>query len=131
VWSLIKAILIKLGVLRGLLAVLGSLAAILPLAIALLKLIGLPLLVVMLVLGLPLLVVLALLGFPLIAVLAIGGIVMGMVLAVITLGLVALKFFLFVVVPIWLAFRIARWAFRRGGGERRTPGETHEAPSTP
>jgi hypothetical protein len=121
-WSIVKAVLIKLGVLRGLIAVLGSLAAILPIAIALIKLIGLPLLVVMLVLGLPLLLVLALFGFPFIAVLAIGGIVMGMVFAAITLGVIALKFFLFVVLPIWLVWKVAKWALGwRDGGELRTP----------
>lgn len=119
-WSILKAILIKLGMLRGLIAVLGSLAAVLPIALALIKLVGLPLLVVMFVLGLPLLLVLALFGFPFIAVLAIGGVVMGMALAVITVGIMAVKFFLFVVLPIWIAWKLASWAFgRRGGGERR------------
>ncbi len=119
-WSLIKAILIKVGMLRGLIAVLGSLAALLPLAIALIKLVGLPLLVVMLILGLPLLLVLFLFGFPIIAVLAIGGIVMGLVFAAITLGIMALKFFAFVVLPVWLLWKLASWAFGwRGGGERR------------
>jgi hypothetical protein len=126
-WSIIKAILMRFGMLRALIAVLGSLAALLPIAIALIKLVGLPLLVVMFVLGLPLLLVLALFGFPFIAVLAIAGVVMGTVFAVITLGIIALKFFLFVVLPIWLAWRLASWAFgRRGGGERRAP----EAPTS-
>jgi hypothetical protein len=120
-WSILKAVLIKLGMLRGLIAVLGSLAAVLPLAIALIKLVGLPLLLVMVVLGLPLLFVLALIGFPFIAVLAIGGAVMGMVFAAITLGIMALKFFLFVVLPIWLLWKAASWAFGwRDGGERRS-----------
>jgi hypothetical protein len=121
-WSIIKAVLLKLGVLRGLIAVLGSLAAILPIAIALIKIVGLPLLVVMLILGLPLLLVLFLIGFPVIAVLLIGGMVMGLAFAALTLGMMVLKFLLFVVVPIWLAWKVARWALgRRGGGERRAP----------
>src|SRR5688572_7399551 len=121
-WSILKAILLKLGILRGLIAVLGSLAAILPIAIALIKLVGWPLLVVMFVLGLPLLLVLALVGFPFIAVLGIAGVVMGIVFAVITAGTVALKFVLFVVLPLWLVWKVASWAFRgRGGGERPEP----------
>jgi hypothetical protein len=121
-WAIVKAILMKFGMLRGLIAVLGSLAAILPIAIALIKFLGWPLLLVMFVLGLPLLLVLAVVGFPLIAVLAIAGLVMGIAFAVITLGLVALKFALFVVLPLWLVWKVAAWAFRgRGGGERRTP----------
>jgi hypothetical protein len=131
-WSIIKAILLRLGVLRGLIAVLGSLAAVLPIAIALIKLVGWPLLLVMFVLGLPLMVVLALLGFPIIAVLAIGGIVMGMVLATITLGIMALKFFLFVVLPIWLVWKVASRVLRGGdGGERRVPDRPSSAESAP
>jgi hypothetical protein len=131
-WSILKAVLIKLGILRGLIAVLGSLVALLPIAIALIKLVGLPVLVVMLVLGLPLLFVLALFGFPFIAVLAIAGIVLGMVFAAITLGIMALKFLLFVVLPIWLVWKVASWALRwRGGGERHAPERPQSAGSAP
>jgi hypothetical protein len=131
-WSVLKVILIKLGMLRGLIAVLGSLAALLPIAIALIKLVGLPLLVVMFVLGLPLLLVLALFGFPFIAVLGIAGVVMGMLFAAITVGTMAVKFFLLVVLPIWLAWKVASWAFgRRGGGERRAPETAEGAEATP
>ena len=119
-WAIVKAILMKLGMLRGLIAVLGSLAAILPIALALIKLVGWPLLLVLFVLGLPLLLVLAIVGFPLIAVLTIGGLVLGIAFAMITFGIIALKFLLFVVLPIWLAWRVAKWAFRpRGGGSSR------------
>jgi hypothetical protein len=129
-WSILKAVLIKIGMLRGLIAVLGSLAAVLPLAIALIKLVGLPLLIVMFVLGLPLLLVLFLFGFPVIAVLAIAGVVMGMAFAVITVGMVALKFFLFVVLPIWLAWKVASWVWR-SGGERREPERPTSAEAAP
>ena len=126
-WSLIKAILIKLGMLRGLFAVLGSLAAVLPIALALIKFLGWPLLLAMFVVGLPLLLVLAIVGFPLIAVLAIGGIVLGVAFAMLTLGIMALKFFLFVVLPIWALWKLASWAFRRRDGERRTPATPGDA----
>jgi Zn-dependent protease with chaperone function len=131
-WSILKAILTKLAVLRGLIAVLGSLAALLPIAIALIKLIGVPLLVVMLVLGLPLLLVLALFGFPFIAVLTIAGVVMSVVFAVIKVGIIALKLFLFVVLPLWLAWKVASWAFRRrDDGERRAPDTPESAEAAP
>jgi hypothetical protein len=131
-WSILKAILIKIGILRGLIAVLGSLAAVLPIAIALIKLVGLPLLIVMFVLGLPLLLVLFLVGFPVIAVLAIAGVVMGIVFAMITVGMVALKFVLFVVLPIWVAWKVASWAFGwRSGGERREPERPTSAEAAP
>ena len=130
-WSLIKVILGKFGMLRGLLALLASIAAALPIALALLKLVGWPVLVVMLVLGLPLLLVLAVLGFPFVVVLGIAVVAMSVVFAVITLGVIALKVFLFVVLPAWLLWRLASWAFgRRGGGER--PQETSQgAAATP
>ena len=120
-WSILKAVLLKLGVFRGLIAVLGSLAAVLPIALALIKLVGWPLFLVLLVLGLPLLFVLALIGFPFIAVLGIAGVVLGTVYAVISVGIVVLKFFLFVVLPIWVAWKVAKWAFRRWGEEERPP----------
>jgi hypothetical protein len=122
-WSIVKAILMKFGVLRGLFAVLGSLAAVLPIALALIKLLGWPIVIVMLVVGLPLLLVLLVLGFPVIAVLGIAGIVLGVIFAVITLGIIALKFCLFVVLPVWIAWRVAKWAFGKGRGGQR-PSET-------
>ena len=125
-WSIIKAILLKFGALRGLLAVLGSLAAVLPIALAIIKFFGWPLMVVMAVVGLPLLLVLAIVGLPFIAVFTIGGVVLATVAAVVMFGLVALKVFLFVVLPVWLAWRVAKWAFGWGKDHRRRP----EAPGT-
>lgn len=124
-WAIIKAILMKFGMLRGLIAVLGSLAAILPIAIALIKFLGWPLLVVMLVLGLPLLLILAILGFPLIAVLGIAGTVMGIAFAVISIGIVVFKFFLFVVLPIWVGWKVISWMVgrRRDSGEKPATAE--------
>jgi hypothetical protein len=122
-WAIIKAILMKFGMLRGLFAVLGSLAAILPIAIALIKFLGWPFFVVMFVLGLPLLLILAMIGFPLIAVLGIAGIVMAIAFAVISIGIVVLKFFLFVVLPIWVGWKVISWMLgrRRDSGERPAP----------
>jgi hypothetical protein len=118
-WSIIKAILIKFGMLRGLIAVLGSLAAVLPIAIALIKFLGWPIVIALFVLALPLLLVLAIIGFPLIAILSIAGIVMGIAFAVISVGLVLLKFFLFVVLPIWIGWKVVTWML----GRRRDSGE--------
>ncbi len=130
-WSIVKAILMKLGLLRGLVAVLGSLAAILPIALALIKFVGWPLILVLFVLGLPLLLVLALVGFPLIAVLAIAGLVLGMAFAVITFGIMALKFFLFVVLPIWLAWKAAKWLLGWGRGGHQRPVESTGGSTAP
>ena len=122
-WAIIKAILMKFGMLRGIFAVLGSLAAVVPIALALIKFLGWPLLVVMFVLGLPLLLVLALIGFPLIAVLSIAAIVMAIAFAVISIGIVVFKFLLFVVLPIWVGWKVISWMLgrRRDSGERPAP----------
>ena len=122
-WSIIKAILMKFGMLRGLLAVLGSLAAVLPIALALIKFLGWPVLIVLFLLALPLLLILAIIGFPLIAVLSIAGIVMGIAFAVISVGIVLFKFFLFVVLPIWVGWKVVSWMLgrRRGTGEKPAP----------
>jgi hypothetical protein len=128
-WGIIKAILIKLGVARWLIAVLGALVAVLPVVLALIKLLGWPLLIVLFVVGLPLLLVLALIGFPIVAVITITGAVMGLVFALIKVGIVLLKFFLFVVLPVYLAWKVASWAFRRrGGDEGRAPESPEVAP---
>ncbi len=129
--SIIKAILMKFGVLRGLFAVLGSLAAVLPIALALIKFLGWPVLLVMFVVGLPLVLVLTLLGLPFIAVFAIAGVVLATVFAAITFGIIALKIFLFVVLPVWLAWRAAKWAFGWGKGGKRAPEEPRSAGATP
>ncbi len=120
-WSIIKAILLKFGALRGLLAVLGSLAAVLPIALAIIKFFGWPLMIVLLVVGFPLLLFLAVLGLPFIAVFTISGVVLATVAAVVMFGLIALKVFLFVVLPVWFAWRVALWACGWGKDVRRGP----------
>lgn len=108
-WPLLKALLIKLGMLRGFFALLGSIAAIVPLALALLKVVGWPLLVVLFVVGLPVMIVLAIVGFPFIAVLAIGGMALAVALTLLALGVVAVKFAVFVVLPLWLLWKLVKW----------------------
>jgi hypothetical protein len=131
-WAIIKAILIKLGVARWLIAVLGSLLAVLPIVLALIKFLGWPLLVVLFIVGLPLLLVLALIGFPIVAVVAITGIVMGIAFAVIKVGILLLKLFLFVVLPAYVAWKVLSWAFRRrGGDEGRAPERPTSAETAP
>ena len=92
-WSLLKWLALRLGVLRWLFKVLG-LAVFLPLAF-LLKTIGLPVLIVLGVLALPVLFLLFLFGLPLFLVLLVGGLVMGALFAALAFGLLALKFAVF------------------------------------
>lgn len=106
------ALLLKLTFLRAFLALLGSVLVVIPLGLGLLKLLAWPLLAVMALIGLPLLVVIALLGFPFFIVFAIVGVALGLLGLVVSFGFVALKIFLFVVLPLWLVYRLVRWMWR-------------------
>jgi len=98
------------------------LAVLLPLA-GVLKAVGLPLLLVLLVAGAPIFIVLALLGLPVLVVVAAGGVLLAMLVAVLTLGLLAVK----IVVPVVLVVWFVRWAF---GGPKDRPHrpKPHEPP---
>jgi hypothetical protein len=107
---------------------LGGLALLLPLA-ALLKAIGLPVLLILLVVGAPILILLLLFGLPIFAVMAVGGVLIGLVAMLLMLGLAALKFAIFVVLPIWLMWKVACWAWR-GISRRRDGGNDTPPPTT-
>ena len=117
-WSLIKWLAMRLAVVRWIFKVLG-LVAFLPIAF-LLKAIGLPLLIVLAVLALPVLFLLFLFGLPIFLVLLVGGLAMGALFVALSIGMLALKFAIFVVLPIWLVYKLVSWIFRgRGGGVAR------------
>lgn len=117
-WSAIRWIVLRLAAIRWLFK-LGWLGTLIPIAL-LLKSVGLPLLGILAIVALPLFILLFLFGLPIILVLAFGGLIMGVLGVVVTLGLVALKFAIFVVLPIWLMFVVGRtlfcWMFKRGDG---------------
>ena len=115
-WAFLKWLAMRLALVRWLFKILGGLAVFLPLAF-LLKTIGLPILIVLAVLALPILFVLFLFGLPIFLVLAAGGLAMGVLLAALSFGVLALKFALFVVLPMWLLWKLAAWMFR--GRDRR------------
>ena len=97
---------------------LGGLAFLLPLAL-LLKTIGLPILIVLAVLALPVLIVLLLFGLPIFLVLILGSMLMGLIGMVLSIGVAALKFGLFVVLPIWLVWTLVSKMMgkKKGGGD--------------
>ena len=115
-WSVLKWLVMRLAIVRWLFKILGGLGVFLPLAL-LLKAFGLPLLIVLAVLALPILFVLFLFGLPLFLVFLVGGLAMGVLFAALAFGLLALKFAIFVVLPIWLLWRLVSWLLR--GRERR------------
>ena len=90
----------------GVLALLAVLA--LPVA-GVLKVIGLPLLIVLGVVALPIALVLGIIGLPILLVVGAVGVITAALGAVLSLGLLALKF----VLPAVLIFLVVRWIFRR------------------
>jgi hypothetical protein len=118
-WSLISRLVLKLAAIRWLFK-LGGLSLLLPLAL-LLKTIGIPLLLILGVLALPLLFVLFLFGLPIFAVLLFGGLIMGVLSFVLTIGVAAIKIGIFVVLPIWLMWKLVCWIFRRGDSGPSAP----------
>ena len=118
--GLIKWIVVKLAVVRLLWKLLGGLGLFLPLAF-LLKLVGLPALMVLGVLALPLLFVLFIIGLPIFLVFAVGGVFLAFVFLALTLGLVALKVALFVVLPIWIVWQVAQWIFKKPSDGKAPP----------
>jgi hypothetical protein len=119
-WSLLKWLAMRLAIVRWIVKILG-LAAFLPIAF-LLKAVGLPILIVLAVLALPVLFLLFLFGLPIFLVLLVGGLAMSALFAVLSLGMVALKVAIFVVLPVWLGWKLMAWLFRgRNGSVRPTP----------
>ncbi len=114
-WAMITRIALRLAALRWLFK-LGGLGLLLPLVL-LLKTIGLPLLMILAVVALPVLLLLFLFGLPVFMVFIAGSLVMGLLAMLVTIGVAALKFAVFVVLPIWLIWSMSstavRWAFRR------------------
>lgn len=133
--AFISRLVVQLAAVRWLFK-LGGLALLLPLA-AILKVVGIPLLLVLMVIGAPVIALLFLFGLPIFAVLAVGGLIIGLFGMVLTIGIAAIKFAIFVVLPIWLMWKLASWLFRsvfgRGGdaGGDATPPAAATEPVDP
>ena len=135
--AFITKLVAQIAMIRWLFKV-GGLVLLLPLA-AILKAIGLPILLVLLVIGAPIIILLFLFGLPIFAVLAVGGVLIGFVGMLLMLGFAAVKFAIFVVLPIWLMWKVACWALRgvsrRDGGSDTPPTTTEPVdpidPGTP
>jgi hypothetical protein len=116
-WSAIQWLVVRIAAIRWFLK-LGWLGMLIPIAL-LLKTIGLPLLAILAVVGLPILALLFLFGLPIFLVLMVGGMILGFLGMVLSIGVVVIKFALFVVLPIWLIWKLCKtvfcWARKRGG----------------
>lgn len=117
-WSAIQWLVVRIAAVRWFLK-LGWLGALIPIAL-LLKTIGLPLLAVLAVVGLPILALLFLFGLPIFLVLIVGAMLVGFLGMVLSIGVVVIKIALFVVLPIWLFWKLGKtafgWACKRGDG---------------
>jgi len=111
-WTLIKGLLLKWAMLKWLLKSLGSLGILVPIAF-ILKMVGLPVLIVLAVLAPSGLLMLALFGMPFILVFLLGGALLAILSAVLSFGLMALK----IVVPIVLIVWLLRWLLRSNGSK--------------
>jgi hypothetical protein len=129
-WAMISKLLLRLAALRWFLK-LGGLGLLVPIAF-LLKVVGLPILAILSVLALPILLILFVFGLPIFLVLIAGTMLMGFLGMVLSIGVAAVKIGLFVVLPIWLVWKLACWLFRRGGGgTTEKPSSTDVPPVDP
>jgi hypothetical protein len=128
--SFISRLVVRIAAIRWVFK-LGGLGLLLPIAL-LLKTIGLPVLFVLMVLALPVLALLFLFGLPIILVMVFGGMLMGLMGMVLSIGIAAIKFGLFVILPIWLLWRLVCWIFRKrpnGGDDTTGPVASEPDPS--
>ncbi|HEX4469078.1 MAG TPA: hypothetical protein VH080_06065 [Gemmatimonadaceae bacterium] len=117
-WAILKWLAMRLAIVRLVFKILGFLAF-LPIAF-ILKAVGWPILIVLAVLALPIFLLLFLFGLPIFLVFAAGALAIGVLFAALAFGVFALKIAVFVVLPLWLLWRLASWMFR-GRDRRESP----------
>jgi hypothetical protein len=117
-WLLLKGLALRFAIGRTVGGMLATLLLVLFPVAGVLKLVGLPLLIVLGVLGAPVFLLLGLIGLPLLLVFAFGGILLMLLGALLTLGVLAIKILLPIVLIVWFV----RWM--RGGktGQVQGPG---------
>ena len=130
-WMLLKKALLAMLLGRTFGGVLALLIAVLAPLAGLLKLIGIPVMIVMLVVGAPVLLLLAVVGLPLMLVAVAGVVIVGVLGMVLALSVALLK----VLIPIAIVFFVARFAWRllfgkRDGDTPPPPVSTGPAPET-
>lgn len=107
----ITALVVRLAAIRWAFKTIVGLGVLVPFAL-ILKVVGLPILAILSVLALPVLFVLFLFGLPVFMVLLFGGLLMGGLFFLLTLGMFAVKIFLFVVLPIWIIWAVGGFLWR-------------------
>lgn len=123
-WTVVKAWLLKLILKRSLGGLLAALLLILLPIAAVLKVVGIPILLVLLIVGAPLLLLLAIIGLPFLLVVGSGMAIIGVISAVLSLGVALLKIALPILFVVWLL----RWVCARNGKKDKPQG-TEPGPS--
>lgn len=125
-WSAIQWLVVRIAAIRWLFK-LGWLGLLIPIVL-ILKTIGLPILAVLSIVAIPILILLLLFGLPIFLVFIFGSLLMGFLGFVLMLGLAALKIGLFVVLPAWLLWKLAKtiwcWGKKRDNGDSSSTGDT-------
>ena len=124
-WTVLKAVALRFAIGRtfgGMLATLFFLMV--PIA-GVLKVVGLPILIVLGIVGAPLFLLLAAIGLPVLVVVGFGAVLLLLVGLLLTLGLIALKIALPIILIVWLV----KWIFgRKKNGDLTPPPVPPDAP---
>jgi hypothetical protein len=101
-WTVLKALALRLAIGRTLGGMLGTLFFLLVPIAGVLKLVGLPILIVLGIVGAPVFLLLAAIGLPVLLVVGFGAVLLLFVGILLTLGLIALKIALPIILIVWL-----------------------------
>jgi len=104
-WTVLKAVALRLAIGRTLGGMLGTLFLLLVPLAGVLKVIGLPILIVLGIVGAPVFLLLAAIGLPVLVVVGFGGVLMLLVGGLLALGVLAIKIALPIILIVWLV----RW----------------------
>ena len=130
-WSAIQWLVVRIAAIRWLFK-LGWLGLLIPIVL-ILKTIGLPIIIVLSIVAIPIVILLLLFGLPIFLVLIFGSLLMGFLGFVLMIGVAALKFGLFVVLPVWLLWKLAKkiwcWGKKRDNGDTSTGDTPPSGPS--
>lgn len=115
-WMLLKGLALRFVLGRTIGGLFATLFLLLVPVAGVLKLVGLPLLIVLGVVGAPVFLLLAVIGLPILLVLGIGGVLLFLLGILLTLGVMAIKIVLPIVLVVWLV-RCLFGKKRRSGSE--------------
>jgi len=118
-WTVFKALALRFAIGRTLGGMLATLLLLVVPIAGVLKVVGLPILIVLGVIGAPLFLLLAAIGLPVLLVVGFGGVLLVFVGVLLTLGLLALKIALPIILIVWLV----KWFRGRKHGPSTPPAE--------